>query len=380
MKKKIIYISLVSVLLILAVVIVISRFGKKTTVEETTGDTVTEEQTSSDVPEESTEDNSVPETLEYELVIPDIQGIVGDKKDIVVNAMDIAVSNERIYEVAQIYNSEQQIMAYKLVSFKPDGSDIQFVELEEPSVKMTDDMVEEILFGQDGNVYAIRSYNPPSPWSLWYSGNLHILVWGADGTLLSESALEVPNMDDNVQIRTFNVTKEGNIALLCGLTDGNGFVIHIRKDGSYDGRTEMVHDESYTSWWNANDGTFVAYYGERVGSNGQYNYYYKTYDIDNRMFSEKVRVIIPGKADEYIQISGKCTGRNIIIMKKDNYLYRHDVNSEEIKPIVNIKNAGYEGNDFHDLVMMNDDILVWRYQNLNNQYNNIVAILIPKQK
>ena len=45
-----------------------------------------------------------------------------------------------------------------------------------------------------------------------------------------------------------------------------------------------------------------------------------------------------------------------------------------------IKNAGYEGNDFHDLVMMNDDILVWRYQNLNNQYNNIVAILIPKQK
>ena len=98
------------------------------------------------------------------------------------------------------------------------------------------------------------------------------------------------------------------------------------------------------------------------------------------MFSEKVRVIIPGKADEYIQISGKCTGRNIIIMKKDNYLYRHDVNSEEIKPIVNIKNAGYEGNDFHDLVMMNDDILVWRYQNLNNQYNNIVAILIPKQK
>ena len=144
MKKKIIYISLVSVLLILAVVIVISRFGKKTTVEETTGDTVTEEQTSSDVPEESTEDNSVPETLEYELVIPDIQGIVGDKKDIVEKAMDFAVSSQRIYEVAQILNSEQQIMAYKLVSFKPDGSDIQFVELEEPSVKMTDDMVEEI--------------------------------------------------------------------------------------------------------------------------------------------------------------------------------------------------------------------------------------------
>lgn len=386
MKNKIIYILLISALLISAAMVVISEFSEKTHMEETTGDVETEEtsqqteeQTTLDVPEKTTEDNTVAEIQEYELVIPDIQSIVGDGRGIVANAMDIAVLNERIYEVAQIFSSEQEIMVYKLVSFKPDGSDIQFVELEEPSVKMTEDMVEEVLIGQDGNVYAIRSYNPPSPWSLLYSGNLHLLAWGADGTLLSESALEVPDMDDSVQIRTFNVTKEGNIALLCGSTQGNGSVIHLGKDGSFDERIEMTQDELYTSWWNANDGTFVAYYGERVGSTDKYNYYYKTYDIDSRMFSEKVRVIIPGKVDEYIQMSGKCTGRNIIIMKKDDCLYRHDVGTEKIKPVVNIKSAGYYSNDFRDLILMNDDILVWRYQNLYNPYNSRVAILMPKE-
>ena len=167
MKKKIIYILLISVLLISAVMVVISEFSEKTPMEETTGDVETketsqqtEEQTTLDVPEETTEDNTVAEIPEYELIIPDIQSIIGEERGIFATVMDIAVFNERIYAVAKIVGMEQGIKAYKLVSFKPDGSDIQSVELEEPSVKMNDDMAEEVLIGQDGNIYAVRNYNP----------------------------------------------------------------------------------------------------------------------------------------------------------------------------------------------------------------------------
>lgn len=388
MKKKIIYILLISVLLISAVMVVISEFSEKTPMEETTGDVETketsqqtEEQTTLDVPEETTEDNTVAEIPEYELIIPDIQSIIGEERGIFATVMDIAVFNERIYAVAKIVGMEQGIKAYKLVSFKPDGSDIQSVELEEPSVKMNDDMAEEVLIGQDGNIYAVRNYNPSVSWSLWYTGDIHLLSWGTDGTLISETALEVPDIDEDksVQIWTFNVTKEGNIALLCCSTEGHGSVIHLGKDGSIDEWIEMAQDESYTSWWNANDGTFVSYYGEEVGSTHKYNYYYKTYDIDSRMFSEKVRVLIPGKMDEYNQIFGKCTGRNILILEKDDCFYRHDVGTEEIRLLVNPSSAGYNNERFRDLILMDDDILVWRYENMFDPHDNRVAVLTPKE-
>lgn len=257
---------------------------------------------------------------------------------------------------------EENPSLFRLVSCKPDGSDMQAVPLEVPEIEKKGYELYTMTVGKDGCVYAIKSenengYKPHYAIGIpGFTEAYSLISWDAKGQIVFESQIQsLEKKYQNVAIENIYVSKDGTITMSGTCQDFMaGLIMQVKRDGS---AGEIVSIEPLVSFmkdcrWYNDDGTVCT--RKEVGD----QLYYVIYNANNQTLEE---IEVPMEYQEYevpgVHVAPNGTRYDIVYLRKDDLLYRYDMISKELETRINVEDL----NSLFEIIEVNEDTFIMHY-------------------
>lgn len=297
-------------------------------------------------------------------------GKLGDSVDV----LNSAYVNGRIYMLLYIYNwsGDSPGNESKLISFLPDGSDVQTIELEAPPAAEEGSSdgywYNAVAFGEDGSIYAHRqssSMDESDPENPVYSSVDELVCWSMDGKQKwSKLFTEFFDTEEYFYISSILPQKDGAINVIAG---GDKFqLLSFDKDGNLVSQKPMNLDsiQNIDSIYAKADGTLmVSAYDDNYVKRS-----ISSYDPATGTLGEKLE--LPEVLNNYGMRQGTVTD---FILNDSNGIYTYNLGDADVTPLMNFVNSDLITNGMSAVVMIDADHFVGAYYGMEDGITRVAG-------
>ena len=323
------------------------------TENETQADTAIQSADSSSESETDSEMNQVSETEtefegnpqfgQYDLIQIVLSEVVNAQKSQHVSVCDMAIFEEKIFILVRLYDYEG-LDEKILITCDYDCNNIQTTKLEDAKKDTEDWGLMFLTIGNNGNIYAI---NANIAWGVDYKG-MRLAEWNAKGELLSETALEVPNLNgyQDMIMKNLFITQDGEAVMLWQFWGDIHYeaamFAYAKKDGTL-GDIVNIGPVGFPEIADS-DGIVPLFEEGR----------YSLYDINTKNI--KKEIVFQEGFSEYSPISDIDESNIILGTKAPLYFYEGDTG--EIRMLKELNNSNYS---FLQTIFLNEEDFVILY-------------------
>lgn len=295
-------------------------------------------------------------------------GKLGDSADVVGSAY----VGGRVYMMFNIYNwsDENAGNENKILSFLPDGSDVQAIELENPTAGEENASggfwINATSFGEDGSIYAqrqISTIDETDPENPIYSSTEELVCWSADGRQKwSKSLTELYDETEYFYISNILPQADGGANVLSG---GDKYqLLTFDKDGNLVNQKPLNLDGVQNM-----DGIFTKADGTLMITSYDDSYVKKfisSYDPATDTLGEKTE--LPEALNHYSMGQGTDTD---FILSDANGIYVYNLGDAEVTPLMNFVNSDLITDGMSAVIMIDTDHFVGAYYGIEDGLTKI---------
>lgn len=268
---------------------------------------------------------------------------------------DFGVDEEYVYQ--------ESTNIHRVVSFLPDGSDVQYYDLDMGEENTTNSWLGSIILG-GGNVYAQRESNfedysdPENPiWENWQE----VVCWGPDGAQLwsvnVSDILRNEETNEYYYISSMTVAEDGSLYVIC-TGDSTKILIFDQTGTQTDEKSIPANSNQYIN------NTFVKSDGSLllIAYNNEWTKMYaSTYDMKTGVQGEQVELL--GSLPMYNIYQGTNTD---FLLTDSQGVYTYNIGDTEITKLMDFVNSDLETSYLRNIAIIDDRQFVATYSDLVN--------------